>query len=126
MVKNMGKKIARNLIKIIKNLEILKKEKINSINIKINKVQTRNIPSTPRNGKKKLIINKSSFTISLVTSKPMRKNTILSGNEKSSGLNHARKIRIKPIKSLSQLIKNNLFLLNFISKVNQMAFAIAI
>jgi hypothetical protein len=122
----MEKKIARNLIKIIKNLENLKKEKMNSISTKINKVQTKKIPSAPRKGKKKFSKNKRTFTISLATSKPMMKRTILNGNDNSSGLNHARKIKIKPIKSPNNFIKNNFVLLNFISKVNQMAFAIAV
>ena len=114
----MENKIAKNLIKTIKNLEILKKEKMNSISIKINKVQTKKIPSTPRNEKKKLSRNRKAFTISLAASKPMMKRTILNGNDKSKGLNHARKIRIKPIKSFNNFIKNNLVLLNFISQVN--------
>jgi hypothetical protein len=91
---------------------------MNSINIKINKAQTKKIPSTPRNGKKKLSRKRITFTINLVASKPMMKRTILNGNDKSNGLNHAMKIRAKPTKSLSNFIKNNLVLLDFISKVN--------
>ena len=108
-------KMAKNLIKIIRNLKILKKEKINSINTKINKIQTKKIPSTPRNGKKKFNENRKTFTISLVASKPMMKRTILKVKDKSNGLNHAKKIRTKPIKSLNHLIKSNLFLLDFIT-----------
>jgi hypothetical protein len=111
----MEMKIARNLIKIIKNLKVLKKEKMNSISIKINKVQTKKIPSAPRKGKKKLSKNKNSFAMSLVESKPMMKRAILNGNDNSNGLNHARKIRPSPIKSFSNFIKNNLFFLGFIS-----------
>jgi hypothetical protein len=126
MAKNIEVKTAKNLTKIIKNLEILKKEKMNSINMRINKVQTRKIPSTPKNGKKRFSKNKKTFTISLVASKPMMKRTTLRGNDRLRELNHAKKIRITPIKSLSNFIKNNLFLLNFIPEINQMAFAVTI
>jgi hypothetical protein len=64
----MEKKIARNLIKTIKNFEILKKEKMNSISIKVNKTQTRKILSIPSNGKKKFSKNKKTFAISVVAS----------------------------------------------------------